>query len=203
MNKHDSSQTYQLSEAHSYSIGATRQLSALAIFLWGSLTIYEVTSLVRAIYAHDMYRLWASLATIFMFCLVGAATLYGATKQRIVVGREGIVYNSGAHILYTPWQNIHKLVLSPHTGEPALQLQKPAEALPIEQGIREERAAIKIRFYGKRPIKIESRYDLYNYIPLPAIKNDIWQDIQQHVPGLDMTLPGSQSTVNSALTRIF
>lgn len=190
MFKNDALGTYQLSEAHSYIIGAKRQLTFMTVFIWGALIIYQMVSLVRAIYAHDMFRVWGAVVLIFMFCLAISSTLYAATKQRLVVGREGMIYTSGAYTLYTPWQNIQKVVRSPHTGEPALHLQHPAEEMPIEQGIREERAAIKVRFHTKRPVKIESRYDLYNYIPLPVVKNDLWQDIQQHLPEMDMTVPG-------------
>jgi hypothetical protein len=189
MFKDGSLHTYQLSEAHTYSVGLEKRIPWL-VFFWGGLLLHQIVSLVTAIHNQDMRQLWINIAIILLFLLCGSLTWRVNVKQKLLVGREGIIYTAGAYTLYTPWDNIHKVVVSPHDGAPALQLQRLAESLPLGQGISEQRVAIEYRSQRKLPQLITSRYDLHNYIPLTAKKDDLWQDIQQHVPALEMAIPG-------------
>ena len=188
MFKVDASYKPQLSEAHVYSLGYTSRFPLLGYFL-GLYLLEEIYYLITAIHDQDMHRLWMTLALLILFCLFAVLLWRSGIQRQLIVGSEGIVYVAGMYSLYTPWHNISKVVLSPHNGEPALQLQLPIETLPLEQGIGEQRAVVKSRLRTKRPVQITSRYDIYNYIPLPPKKAGLWQDIQQHVPHLDMTVP--------------
>jgi hypothetical protein len=189
MFKDGSLHTYQLSEAHTYSVGLEKRIPWL-VFFWGGLLLHQIVSLVTVIHNQDMRQLWINIAIILLFLLCGSLTWRVNVKQKLLVGREGIIYTAGAYTLYTPWDNIHKVVISPHDGAPALQLQHLAESLPLGQGISEQRVAIEYRSQRKLPQPITSRYDLHNYIPLTTKKDDLWQDIQQHVPALEMAIPG-------------
>ena len=187
MSKDSLWQRHQLSEAHIYLLGREKKWTLLLLY-GGVLLIQQAISLVTALHHQDVRHVYVNIGIIVLFCLCGVLIWRASARQRLIVGSEGVIYKTGAYTLYSPWDNIHKVVISPHNGVPALWLQHPAEPLALEQGIRERHVAIEYRRYNTPALPITSRYDLHNYIPLPAKKDRIWQDVQQHVPDLEMTI---------------
>ncbi|MDQ2713892.1 MAG: hypothetical protein M3Z08_03190 [Chloroflexota bacterium] len=76
---------------------------------------------------------------IFTFVM---ARLYGIA--RLTSSPDGLIYYSLYYTLYTPWDNISRIVNLPRTGGTgdALQLRDAATRMPIVQGIREHCPAI-------------------------------------------------------------
>ncbi|GCE07295.1 hypothetical protein [Dictyobacter aurantiacus] len=204
MRKDDQQYMQQMTAAQSYSIGVQTRLPILFMFFSG-VAIQQIVSLVNAAQQHDMRHVWIDVGVLLLIFLCGVYFwVFSIRRQQVIIANEGIIYVTDMYTLYTPWENILRATSSPYGGLPALQLRTSAEALPIEQGIRERRAAIKMRLRGRRSVKIQSRYEVYNYIPLTNNREGgLWQDVRRHLPDLEMNLPATQPVKQSISTRIF
>ncbi|GLV60683.1 hypothetical protein KDH_75020 [Dictyobacter sp. S3.2.2.5] len=204
MSKDDQQYIQQMTAAHSYGVGWATRSSTLNIFFY--IFIFNlVISLPDAIQQHDMKHIWINVILLFVIFVLGVLFWrFSIRELKVIVADEGMIYTAERYTVYTPWENILRATLSPYGGLPALQLRTSAEDLPIEQGIGERRAAIKMRIRSKRPMKIQSRYEVYNYIPLTNNREDgLWQDVRRHLPDLEMNLPAAQPVKQSSSTRIF
>lgn len=178
--------TNLLHEAHGYPI-----MSFWGSYPFGFFLIMQSIYLVMAMFNQRKPEVvLIDLAILFFFCVLWGIVRWLLRKQALIVGKEGIIYTSGIYTVYTPWENISKLANSPYGAQPALQLRESPKPIALEQGIQEQRAAIENTFRPNRPIKITSRYEQYNYLPLPPHwrKSAPWQDIKRHVPELEIAV---------------
>ncbi len=122
-------------------------------------------------------------------------------RVRLITGREGLIYVGLRRTVFTPWENIVK-VINMSRGGGMLQMRVLPEQLDLEQGIREHRAAIETKNKLMSSQKSYSPYDSYHLIPLlrpglPSRKSKLGQDLLHYAPQVYGEDAGSTSQMSS------
>ena len=179
--------SHLLTDTHTYT--ATRNKYMLATII----LIVVAFFIIAMILATKKGALPIGIGLIVFLLILLAITWKFLSKVREFTGHEGIVYTGWGYIVYSPWENVIKVMTMPRSGW-QLQLRDAPEEMPIEQGIREHKPAMEIGSKtGKMmlwPRKSYSPYDYYHMIPL-LDSNFFWQrskvgqDILRYAPQVE------------------
>ena len=177
-----------LTEAHVYRHSARRKL--LLLFLLGGIIIFLAMAVVNLIARQSIALFLACALETLYFAAMGFMLSRSIGRNVLITGREGIIFTRGGYAVFSPWENITRIANPPYwRGYDALQLRETPADIPLEDGIREPRAAMQITRDASILMgpKSNSSYDIYHYIPMLFSRNSrgkgqLNSDLERFIP---------------------
>lgn len=152
---------------------------------------FVIVNLLLFVMHPDVSMATSNLVYALFYC-VGLGLEWLLIKPHFfVIGREGLIYFAGTYVIYTPWENISGFDRISVEAGFGLSLKNVPQPMAIEQGIREGQVAIISGIRPNRGIKITSRYDGRNHIPLSRSlifwrQTSLVKAIQHYLPQVEI-----------------